>query len=132
MPSPTIHRRTLIRAGALGLAALALGAPPAAAQTRSGAVRGRAGHTARGSVTLRKSGDRWTVSFSRDFRVDRAPDPVVAFGSASTYRASTVFSAMKARGAQSFRVPANLDPNRYSHVWVWCRLFNVPLAVASL
>ena len=123
--------RTALLAASAGGVAIA-GIAPAVAQTRSGRLRGRAGHTATGSVTLKRSGGAWTVSFSGDFKVDRAPDPVVAFGSPSRYAASTVFSAMKASGAQSFRVPGKIDPARYSAVWVWCRRFNVPLAVASL
>ena len=124
--------RTVVLGSAAGATAMGLGTLPAAAQTRKGSVKGRGGHTASGTVTLKKSGSGWTVSFSSGFKVDRAPDPVVAFGSGSTYSKSTVFSAMKASGAQSFKVPANIDPSNYSAVWVWCRRFNQPLAVASL
>ena len=135
MIDETMTRRAALRTALLGTAALATlagGALPAAAQTRSGRLSGRAGHKASGSVTLKKSGGGWTVSFSGNFAVDKAPDPVVAFGSGSRYAKSTVFSAMRASGAQSFRVPGNIDPTKYSAVWVWCRRFNSPIAVASL
>ena len=120
--------RTTILAATLG----ALLAMPAIAADRHGSWSGKAGHTARGSVSVVENGGSHSIILSGDWSVNRAPDPYIAFGSANTYAASTAFKRIRASGGQSVKVPSSIDPDDYSHAWVWCRRFNVPLAVARL
>lgn len=137
---PTIERgraarRGPTRRGMLGLAggAVLLTTGRGLAQARSGALKGVAGHDATGSVTLRKRGAAWSVEFSGDYSVTRAPDPYVGFGSPGRYARRTQFAKMRATsGAQSYRVPAGIDPTKHGAVWVWCKRFDVPIAVAAL
>ncbi|MEL6998559.1 MAG: DM13 domain-containing protein, partial [Pseudomonadota bacterium] len=35
-------------------------------------------------------------------------------------------------GSQVYKVPANINPEDFDEVYIWCRKFSVPLGVASL
>lgn len=96
---------------------------------RSGMFRGAGGHEASGSVRV----ENGHVVFGDDFRLDRAPDPYVAFGSAGSFTPGTDFAVLRSRrGAQSYPIPASIDPNGHAAVWLWCRRFSTPLGVARL
>lgn len=100
---------------------------------RSGTFVGASGHTASGSVSIVQNGDSFSVVFADDYSLDSAPDPYVSFGSTDAFADGTDFALMSAlNGGQSYDVPASIDPTQYEAVWVWCRQFGVPLAVAEL
>ena len=108
---------------------------PALAQevVASGAFEGASDHNASGGVKIRRAGEGYEVVLADDFRMDRAPDPYVAFGSASAHAPGTDFAVLESRrGAQSYAVPEGLDPTQHEAVWLWCREFAVPLGVARL
>ena len=117
-------------AAALALAMLAAAAH--AQQTRSGTFEGRGGHEASGGVTVERTGERWVVLFADDFRLDRAPDPRIAFGKDGYDPGSTLGRLKSLRGAARYRLPRKTDPSQYNEVWLWCKKFDVPLAVAKL
>ena len=126
----------MIRTTTLALA-LACGPAlgPALAQevVASGTFEDAGGHDASGGVEVRRADGGYEVVFADDFRLDRAPDPYVAFGTASAYADGTDFAVLESRrGAQSYAVPEGLDPTAHEAVWLWCREFAVPLGVARL
>ena len=121
--------KPLVAAIAAGLIATAAAE---AQQARSGTFEGKAGHEASGGVTVERAGERWVMRFAEDFRLDRAPDPRIAFGN-DGYDASTTLGRLKSlKGAARYRLPGRIDPSRYNEVWLWCKKFEVPLAVAKL
>lgn len=114
---------------------LAALAAPAAAQevVASGTLQDVPDHAASGGVEIVREGDGFTVVMGDDFRIDDAPDPYVAFGSADAYAEGTNFAAVESpTGAQSYAVPEGIDPTEYEAVWMWCEEFSVPLGVAPL
>ena len=108
------------------------GSLPALAQERTGTWVGASGHSATGTVSIVEDGGTYRVVFSDDWSVDRAPDPHIAFGSASAFEKGTDWALIEASGAQSVAVPEGIDPSRFEAAWVWCKRFGVPLASASL
>ena len=126
----------MIRTTTLALLLAAAGAlGPALAQevVASGTFEGASDHDASGGVEIRRAGDGYEVVLADDFRMDRAPDPYVAFGSASAFAPGTDFAVLEGRrGAQTYAVPEGLDPAAHEAVWLWCREFGVPLGVARL
>ena len=121
---------------ALGFAAAVLAAPVAAsAQDQvlaSGEFRGKSGHAASGGVSVVKTATGAVVVLAPDFKFDGAPDPKLGFGK-NGYLKSTQFSALKSNsGAQTYDLPAAIDPADYTEVWVWCEQYSVPLGVATL
>ena len=115
---------------AVAAAILAGGAE--AQQARRGTFVGKGGHEASGGVTVERKGERWIMRFAEDFRLDRAPDPRIAFGN-DGYDASTTLGRLKSlKGATRYRLPGRIDPTQYNEVWLWCKKFEVPLAVAKL
>ena len=122
----------LTRPLAAALAALTIAAAAQAQQARMGTFEGKSGHEASGGVTVERSGERWVMRFAEDFRLDRAPDPRIAFGN-DGYDASTTLGRLKSlKGAARYRLPGRIDPAQYNEVWLWCKKFEVPLAVAKL
>jgi hypothetical protein len=148
---PTTH----ILAWSLALAAL--GAAPAvlqtttftparAAETTTHAFR-QAEKPVRGSVTVRRDGDRTLLVFSDDFRTsESAPDLKVAVSPSPSPLAGsrppayplkagsyTVLAPLKsASGAQTYVVPASVDLSRQGSVLIWCEQFNATMAWAPL
>ncbi len=99
---------------------------------KSGSLRGAGGHKSSGQVRIVKNGDITKVVFAANFRLDGAPDPRVAFGNGRYVRGTMFARLRKLRGAQEYIVPARFDVSKYTQVWLWCRKFNAPLAVARV
>lgn len=128
MPRPA---KTLL--AALALAAISVAAPAHAEVLRSGKIKGASGHTTTGTVAIVRDGGSVKVVFSDDYTLDNAPDPYVAFGSASKFAKGTDFAKMSStRGGQTYKVPGSLDASKYDAVWLWCKRFGVPLGYATL
>lgn len=120
--------KPLVAAIAAGLLATAAQAQ----QARSGSFEGKSGHKASGEVSIERAGGRWFVRLAKNFRLDRAPDPRVALGK-DGYDASTSLGRLKSRrGSDRYLLPDSIDPAKYNEVWLWCKAFEVPLAVAKL
>ena len=127
-----VHRPLALAAPIL---ATLLTAAPAAAQeaARSGTFMEAGGHDASGGVEIVEEGGAYTVVLAEDFRMDRAPDPYLAFGSADAFAEGTDFAVVESRrGGQSYAVPGGIDPTEHEAVWLWCREVGVPLGVALL
>ena len=105
---------------------------PDATTVASGSFEGRSDHVTTGSVTIRKADDGYYVVLAEDFSLDGAPDPKLGFGNPD-YVVESQFSALNSKtGAQTYKLPENIDPMDYSQIYVWCEKFSVPLGVASL
>ena len=100
----------------------------------SGTFTGASDHITTGAVEVIKNDDgSHTVFLAADFSLDGAPDPRVGFGKDGKYDKATGMGLLKSlNGAQSFTVPAGVDPADYNQVYIWCLKFNVPLGVAAL
>ena len=106
---------------ALIAATLALAAPLAAQEVRSGAFTGQSNHQTDGTGQIVIAGGAATVRLAEDFTFDGAPDPKVALGPLrSDY------------GAQDYAIPDGIDASTYNEIWIWCERFDVPLGVARL
>ena len=98
-----------------------------------GQFEGRSDHITTGDVTLEKTANGYQLSFSGDFELDGAPDPVVAIGNNETFLVANKLGALKNRtGKQVYQLPASFTPGQFSQVYVWCEEFSVPLGVATL
>ncbi len=120
----------------LGFTAAVLAAPVAASAQAQvlarGAFRGKSGHAASGGASVVKTATGAVVVLPPDFKFDGAPDPKLGFGK-NGYVKSTQFSELKSNsGAQTYKIPAAIDPADYTEVWVWCEQYSVPLGVATL
>lgn len=107
-------------------------AAPAAAETLKGSFTGASGHVVTGTATVEKVDGVWTVKLDDAFVLDGAPDPKVAFGDKRATD-DTILAHLKSyKGAQSYQVPAHLNPADFKRVYIWCRRYSVPLGYADL
>lgn len=114
--------------------ALAISGGRALAQQtlKSGYLRGAGGHQSSGQVRIVKQGNITKVVFAKNFWLDGAPDPRVAFGKGRYIRGTMFARLRKFRGKQEYVIPARFDIAKYNQVWLWCRKFNSPIAVARV
>lgn len=112
--------------------------PGTGAPIASGAMRGRAGHSASGTASLhRLPSGAIELRFSADFSASRVPSPIVLLSSREDIGANIDQSAdlllgrlTNASGAQSYSVPGGDGGRRVA--WVYCQSFAVEIARAVL
>lgn len=115
-------------------AALAFALPSAAlAGAGTGTFTGASGHVTTGSVEVVQTSAGWEIHLKDDFNFDGAPDPRVGFGNGGTFAAGTDFESLRENtGAQVYQVPAEINPEDFDTVFIWCRQFSVPLGSAPI
>lgn len=132
---------TLTRRYFSGLALSALGlslfnVSSAYAGARIGRFKGLNNHVVKGAVKVEKKGKQQFVFLSKDFFFDGAPDPKIGFGRKGKYvKGTTIHSILPKKqwkGASKHAVPANIDVDKYTEVYIWCEQFSVPLGVARI
>ena len=99
---------------------------------QTGNFKGAGGHRSAGKVQIIKDGGVTKIVFNKNFRLNSAPDPRIAFGNGRYVRGTIFTKLKKLRGAQAYVVPARIDPTKFSQVWLWCKKFDAPLGVANL
>jgi len=116
-----------------------LGVAPtfAASSQRTGQLSGRQGYNVAGTVVVEKDGDTTKVILKNDYLFDptkNPPDIKIAFGDGETYaKDSEIHNELTVKkGEASFTVPADIDTDQYSELYIYCEKFTVILAVAKL
>ena len=116
----------------LFLAVTVMATAAQAGESLTGTFKGASRHKTSGQVTLSGDAKGAMLTLAPDFRFDGAPDPKLALGH-NGFDKKTMFSKLKSNsGAQTYRLPAGIDPSKYNEVWVWCETYNVPLGKAKL
>ena len=120
--------------GILAGAALMMSASMAfAGGAGSGSFTGLSNHVTKGDVSVVKTDAGWEIHLKDSFWFDGAPDPRVGFGKNGKFVDPTDFEPLRNNaGAQVYKVPANINPEDFDEVYIWCRKFSVPLGVASI
>ena len=99
----------------------------------AGTFEGASDHVTTGGVEVVKTDTGYLLKLQPDFSLDGAPDPKLGFGNDGEYDTATTFSPLNANnGAQTYELPASLDPTGYNEAYVWCEQFSVPLGIAKL
>lgn len=99
----------------------------------TGTFTGRSNHVTTGGVEVVKTDTGWEIHLKEDFDFDGAPDPRVGFGTNGKFVDPTDFEPLREdKGAQVYAVPADINPEDFDEVYIWCRKFSVPLGVAQI
>ena len=99
----------------------------------SGTFSGLSNHVTKGGVEVVKTDGGWEIHLKDSFWFDGAPDPRVGFGKGGKFVDPTDFEPLrKDAGAQVYKVPADINPEEFDEVYIWCEVANVPLGVASI
>jgi hypothetical protein len=132
-------RRQFAALGLATAAAVSLGAAPsfAAGKARTGKLSGRKGYKVSGTVVVEKDGGATKVTLKDDYLFDPSknpPDIKIGFGNGEKYaKGSKIHNELKVKkGAATFSVPAAIDTDKYSELYIYCEQFTVILAVAPL
>lgn len=90
-------------------------------------------HYGSGTASLIETAEGYVVRFENDFEVANGPDLYVGFGKDGKYVKGTEISRLKGNiGSQNYEVPEDINIEEYNEIWVWCRVFSVGFARASL
>jgi hypothetical protein len=93
---------------------------------------GKSDHDTVGTISLYQSEEYPVVVFEPNFRVNGAPDMVVALGT-DGYRPDTALGALlRPNGRQAYAVPRAFDMQRYNEVWLWSQSADEPVGIARL
>jgi len=96
---------------------------------RKGKFKGDNKHTVSGGVSIKNG----KIVLAGNFNFDGAPDPRIALGKGGKFTSNTDFAVLKKdKGAQSYKIPANLKADDFDTVIIWCRKFSVQLAHAKI
>ncbi|MEO1143462.1 MAG: DM13 domain-containing protein [Pseudomonadota bacterium] len=115
-----------------------LGSTPAlAGSARKGSLSGRRGYNVSGTVKVKKEGGKTKVVLNDDYIFDPSknpPDIKIGFGNGEEYaKGSKIHDKLTVKkGAATFEVPASIDTDKYSELYIYCEKFTVILAVAPL
>jgi hypothetical protein len=97
----------------------------------SGKFKGTNGHITKGSVMVVEMNGGHVIKLGENFSLDGAPDPSVAF--VASGQKPVIVSALKSNsGAQTYVVPADLDPSNYDKFYIWCNQYSVSLGETNL
>ncbi len=97
----------------------------------SGSFKGTNGHTTKGDIMVVEMNGGHVIKLGENFSLDNAPDPSVAF--VASGQKPVIISALKSNsGAQTYVVPANLDPSDYDKFFIWCDQYSVSLGETNL
>lgn len=90
-------------------------------------------HQASGTARIVEVDGKKYVRFEEDFEVTNGPDLFVYFGRNGEYVDETNLGRLKGnKGSQNYEIPASINVDDFSEVWVWCRAFSVPFGRAVL
>lgn len=122
-------------AALLALAFLVFAASPslAGSEIASGSFEGRSKHVTTGTVTIKREAGKTYAVLGSDFSLDGAPAPTLGFANGEKFDLATEFAKLASKtGAQTYEIPAHIDPGKYDHFVIWCSKFAVPLGTAAL
>jgi hypothetical protein len=90
-------------------------------------------HRATGTARLIKTGEKTYVRFEEDFTVTNGPDLFVHLGKDGKYDPAVNLGRLKGNeGSQNYEIPAGVNIDEYSEIWIWCRAFSVPFGKVVL
>ncbi|MBM3504777.1 MAG: DM13 domain-containing protein [Alphaproteobacteria bacterium] len=146
---PSVTRRTILTWLGLGLAMVTIDSASATTATGMDVAHGRFIHVdpsdtlhwGRGSVIVRREGNRQSVEFGDDFAVAAGPDLVVYLVERAEVRSAEDFltggalaiGPLKATtGRQRYEVPDDVPLEAVGSVVIWCRSVGVLFSPARL
>jgi len=133
-----MDRRTFIISATAATAGAAFTVPAfAGSDVRKGSLSGRQGYNVSGTVKVKKEGGKTKVVLADNYVFDPAknpPDIKIGFGNGEKYaKGSKIHNKLTVKkGSATFDVPAGIDTDKYSELYIYCEKFTVILAVAPL
>ncbi|MEM9045279.1 MAG: DM13 domain-containing protein [Pseudomonadota bacterium] len=135
----TLSRRQFSGLALATMSGIALGAKPAFAgsEARKGTLSGRRGYNVTGTVKVKKVDGKTKVVLGEDYVFDptkNPPDIKIGFGNGEEYaKGSKIHDKLDVKkGTATFVVPASIDTDQFSELYIYCEKFSVILGVAPL
>lgn len=90
-------------------------------------------HWAKGNISIIQKDEKYFFSFGDNFSYSSIPDPVIYLGDNSGHDSSTSTGKISIKnGPAELPVPENIDPTKYSKIFLRCRAFSVAVGSAEL
>ncbi len=102
----------------------------AAEVVKQGDIKGKRVKWTQGSVVITGSPGNYRIQLGNNFKTKQAPALFVYLGHA---KPTVEIGALKAlTGAQSYRLPADVDPNKFSRLFIYCKPYGIVFGSARL
>jgi hypothetical protein len=86
-----------------------------------------------GQVSIEQENGTAVLKIDDTFTISSGPDLYIYFGNNGAYVDSAQVARLRSfQGSQEYGIPDSIDPNSFDEVWIWCRAFSEPFAVAKL
>jgi hypothetical protein len=101
---------------------------------RSGTFDGLNGYSVTGTATLERTADDASLRLESDFQSQSGPGLYVYLSPNATNvnGGINLGSLQTTSGEQTYAIPANVNPDDFDHVLVYCQPFGVPFGTANL
>ncbi|MEM9717718.1 MAG: DM13 domain-containing protein [Bacteroidota bacterium] len=101
--------------------------------SRSGTFRGLNGYNVEGTAIIEGATGQAMLVFDSDFRAQNGPGLYVYISpNATNVTGGVSLGELKAQsGTQTYEIPANVNPDDFDHVLVYCQPFRVPFGTAE-
>ena len=97
---------------------------------KRGNLRGDRVDYTQGSVQIIKDGDSYTIKLGSNFKTKSGPALYVYLGNGAPQK--RIGRLKSTSGAQSYRVPASVNPADYSKIYIYCVPFNAIFGSGSI
>lgn len=95
-----------------------------------GDIKGKRVKWTQGSVVITGNPGNYRIQLGSNFKTKQAPALFVYLGHA---KPTAEIGALKAlNGAQSYRLPADIDPNKFSRLFIYCKPYGIVFGSAKL
>lgn len=98
---------------------------------RSGTFTGVAGHQSSGVATLISSDKGNFIRLEDNFSVTSGPDLYVYVGDKNG-KTKEIARLKGNQGGQNYQLPADVSPDSFDTVWIYCKAFTIDFAKAEL
>lgn len=99
----------------------------------SGSFRGLNNKTVSGKASLVSAGGTVYLRLEDSFSVSNGPDLYVGFGNDGQVDTGKLIALLEATsGDQNYNLPEGFDYKQYSQVFIYCKAFGYPFAVADI
>ncbi len=95
-------------------------------------LEGAGGHQAAGTVAIKEGMKGSSSLVMTDFKVDKVPDGRVYLAKDGDYTKGVELGKLKQfSGTVEYPIPANVNPQDYNSVVIWCKKFSVEIGHAT-
>lgn len=102
----------------------------AADVVKQGDIKGKRVKWTQGSVIITGTPGNYRIQLGKNFKTKQAPALFVYLGHAKP--TAEIGALRSLNGAQSYKLPASIDPKKFSRLFIYCKPYGIVFGSAKL